>query len=271
MYQITTVGGELVPVPDGVEVVSLTFASPPSQWSPIWVYVTGEKYPPFKAAQQSTVGQVLAYDNLILASPTLLDYWPLNDPVGTQRCADLGPANNPMDALGTVALGASGFLYDGATCAYSPANSACGLVPQSPLNIGKQSNSIEFWVYPTGINGAIMVGGDGALNLISAADGTLQIECIFTPYQTNVSLPAGAFYHFVCTFNADVVDVYLNGNLIFTKTFIIDTMTLSFLYDSTHGGQQLAGKMEKIAIYSGVLSIVEVRSHFAAGLKSSSG
>jgi hypothetical protein len=271
MYAITTVGGELVPVPDGVEAVSLTVGSPPAAWSPLWVYVTGEKYPPFKAASQLSTGQTTTYDQAIITTNTLLHYWPLNDPTGTQLCADLGPGPAiPLGALPGVTLGASGILPDGATCAQSNGNAGAGITSAS-LQIVNEVKSLEFWFAISNANCCLMAVSDvehgGGFDLDISAAQSLTMTLSFTAFDTHVLVPANTPNHLVATSNAGVFDLYLNGALVLTlsSSSFAQTGQPSWLYNINSGTQQAAGKIEKIALYSGVLSLAQVRAHFAAG------
>lgn len=264
MYQITTTGGELVPIPAGTAVIALSaLATSPNS---LWVLAAGIIYPPFKAPQNTLISASSTYDSLVIADPTLQYYWPLNDPAGTTACQDYGPSGNPIDALAGVTLGVTGLLYDGETAAFSSASDTAALMPQSPISIGRDAQTIELWVFAQGSGSrTVFDGGNGGLTIGITPANLLYVSAAFAGTVTTVLFPQNQTVYLCCTINSSVLDVYLNGALAFTVSYILDSTNLVFM-SSSNNSQHLEGKIEKIAIYSGVFSLSQIREHYAAGL-----
>jgi len=262
MYEITTQGGELVPIPAGAPAIALS-AMTGSTWPPLWVLAAGVVYPPFKAPAAEVFGASSTYDALVLADPTLQYYWPLNDHNGTTLCQDYGPANNPLIAEAGVTLGVSGLLFDGETAAFSNAADTAYLIPQSAINIDRGPQTIELWIFAQG-PGVIFDGNNQGLTILINANGTLGVCSGFSFISTSVVFPQNATAYVVATINNSVLDVYLNGALALSCAYGLDATSLTFLSYQNNSGH-LVAKIEKIAIYAGVYTLSQIRTHYAAG------
>jgi hypothetical protein len=272
MYAIGTAGAELVPVPAGTQVVALTTAQT-SKWAGVWVLASAITWQPSKAATDAFLGAASTYDQVIIGTPTLTHYWPLNDPAGTSLCADYGPTPIPMQALAGVSLGAGGFLSDDATCAASSGIAGAGLGPQSPVALG-QVCSVEFWVYPTNnpcqLFSVPTHSNDGEECCLAIdGNGLMVLEFAFSTYNTQTVVAPNATHYFVITSGGSTVDVYLDGSLAFTVSegFGLGA-DFGLMFNAENNGEQATGKIAKVATYSGTLILSQIQQHFAAGLAS---
>lgn len=234
-------------------------------------------------------GGTSLYDLLVLATPGLSYYWPLNETSGTVAHELLhGSLNGVYTGGYTLAQAGAGsssnaVLLDG--------SSGYVQVPTTPGLDAGLTLSLEVWYrlanpIPVGIFDTLLNRVDGSLTVGYALelDGNGNID--FTSWDaaggTDNSLFVGSFdtawHHLVATSDQTSADFWFDGHRIshgssfLTATSTVNTKPLYFGHslaaDEPTGSVDtfFDGELQRIAIYSTVMSSSDIAAHYAAGI-----
>lgn len=235
----------------------------------------------------------MSYSSVILADSPIV-YYRLGEPSGTVADNAQGTATRD-GTYASVTLGVTGLL----TGDTDTAMTVDGSIATTPKGVwidtaaadfpyGAAARSFEFWIKAThvyngpvirygnaGVNGCIELsvwgttGGDGG-----AAGGDGRLRCYNTTSEVNLtdaSVSDGATHHIVCDYSGTTWTAYVDG--------VAQTPVAQTLNTIATGGwpcrlgtdaqyyynYNLAGTLDEVAVYSGVLGQTKVSAHYAAG------
>ena len=226
------------------------------------------------SAPSTGVDLQLVYDAAILAEPSLVGYWKLNEPLGSTTLAD-SKGSNPLSVLAGTIMGFAGPIAGtGDGCLTTDGSSTSGALATGTTGLptGSSAFSIETWV---------RCYGDGAGNVVTvygtsgASYGLLQFKIaqprIFLEINggfalVNQAIPDPAWHHLVGTNDgAGHYVLYFDGMPVATTTTtptsIAAGATVAVAQDLVASGF-FYGQVSRYAIYTGVLSAARVRAHY---------
>lgn len=213
-----------------------------------------------------------AYDQLILAEPGLVRYYPLDDALGSTTAHDLKAAQSGTTNLQTYSQPSI------VPADPSPGAAFTGhgmVIPYTGLPTGANPWTYELWVYPTTLNTYVLGswGGGSAgqapdLFYTSTGGGS------FGMLSFDGSIPAGTFvvnrrHHVVLTMASNLATLFVNDVQIGTVsvTAAIPTSGSADLGAYGGGGFDLNNAvMQKAAIYNVALTPTQVAQHYQMGL-----
>lgn len=223
------------------------------------------------------------YNNLILAEPALVSYWPLSDTSGTT--ATEPKDSNPGTYTGGFTLGGAGptEFFDGST-AFNGSTGYVTVPNNSNLNL-TTGLSVECWIklaglstgsshYPCPIekyDGA----GNGYLILIKATTNepyfALLKSSVEKDAQSPTALTTGRWYHLVGTYDNATERLYVNGVLV-AETAAAAALASSGTATLRMGNFNIAGatgfvngSLAGVAVYNQALTPNQVYNHYKAG------
>ncbi len=213
-----------------------------------------------------------AYSAIILAEPSLVSYWKLDEPSGTSAADSKG--SNTGTYSGTYTPAVTGIAGDG--------NTAVNFSTNGQVTIGNPANlqlvapfSLEAWVKaPVGDVVPIITKYSGASGFAGWGvrfGGTTTRKFDFwtgaggwftgtTVYSLN------AYHHVVCTLSGTTATIYVDGVLDRTGTV---SLSLATAADVVIGKNNTADNsnsiIDEVAVYSAALSLSDVVAHYNAG------
>lgn len=275
LYPVTTQGGEIIPIPKGTKVLTLT-ASALAYKPDIYVYATADIFPPTKTgingAPLPIAGQNSPYDSLILATPALEYYWPLNDPSGSLSAQQLGPvAGNAGTPSGGVSFGSSSLLTDGSTSAFfndGAQNTEIKLGTAEPGG-GTQPLTLEFWWaysnFDSGTGSAQdnLLGNDPAGPMIIGLTKTNGELYVSGAGSIAISPASGKAHYFVLTVDSSSVwTVWHDGAIVAQSGSGAAWANMGGTWwagaRGATGTPGVIGNIAKVAFYGRVLSAGEI-------------
>jgi hypothetical protein len=211
-----------------------------------------------------------AYSDLILATSGLLGYWRLGEGAGT----------NVVDAFGSLdgtsvnaTLGATGAIFGDADTAYTFNGTTAYATLTNDATLQLTTGSMEFWM-KQGVFGGF--GGvclkQFSYNIFSNEDKVILYDFgTDTIRDTLVTVSDNAWHHVVLTFQSGVSDgtlIYVDGALELTTSFTqtSEVSAVSIGAGSPAGDQKRPGSLDEVAIYSGILTAVQVAAHYDMGV-----
>ncbi len=281
MYGITLTGGEVVPIPKGCKLLTIS-ANSQAVKPDIWIFATHDVFPPNKTAVTGPPipisGQLSPYDNMILGTSGLLYYWPCSDANGSLQIADYGPQKLAAIPQGNLALGGMPLLSDGTTSATLDGGASTNILCPAPAAPG--IGSAAPWTYELWfLESALGAGPNSACCLLDAGSGTAGPQRTGI-LRTNNDLALGVFssdsgfkitqvVHYLCvTYDGANTKYYIDGNVVGTggTTGNFDLSHGVVVGGSTNNGNGqdgIAGNVSKIAFYGRVLAANEIAARQA--------
>ena len=223
----------------------------------------------------------MSYDSTILAEPSLVSYWKLNETSGS---AAADSANgNPGTYLGgyTLAGAPPGSLLGGSTLFNGSTGNvqvptAANLHPTAAL-------SIEAWVKLTGTDGnhhSILEAGytsqtppyvDYILGINNSNQFKFGLTTAGAELETySSSLTAGVWYYVVGTYDGANLKLYINTSLVSTtaKTGAVannnQLVSIARAYRGGYNSEAFGGSVSSAALYSDALTPAQITSHYNA-------
>jgi hypothetical protein len=148
---------------------------------------------------------------------------------------------------------------------------------------GRAAFSLELWVYPTTIDGTYrrLVSKESYLTVSAArrqgyalgyqAAGGLfcgrYVGETVTEAFGKPGLTANAWNYVVCTYDGATIRLYLNGapvGSVASTASLADTSLALTLGQNTGGGNNLAGRLDEVAIYPTALPAARIQEHYRA-------
>lgn len=281
MYELTTAGGEVVPIPKGTKLLTLSALSTVAK-SDLWVFATADVWAPNKTGLNGPPlpisGAISPYDAMVLATPNLEFYWPLSDQIGSLFAKDYGPFKVNASPGGGVQFGSSPLITDNTTSAQfdGALNTNLSTNTAAPGNGVSGPFSVEFWFAFTGFNSAGLNGntraslfsntGAGAVNVaIDTTDNDLVVDNGQGGFQNLATLVVGTSYYFALTYDGTNWKAYVNGNLVYTTTNALVSlpMTAPCHLDQSSSSTNGAGAFfEKLAFYGAALTPAQIAQRY---------
>lgn len=242
----------------------------------------GNVYPP-TATIRIIVPTWPAYYNLIIATPGLHAFWPLDELTGTVA-EDVGPSGYDGVYTNSPILGQAGKIHRATAFAGST-----NFIDLPDAFVDALSDiTLEAWVYWYGTgalwqrifeiarntteyffvtpNGGAGVLGLGAAITIGGAAGEQRLS-------TGTNLASGAWKYVVVTLKDDLGTLYLDGAPILTNPAMtvdpsdLATTVSNFIARSVFTADpRFEGKIDSPAVYSRALTAPEVLAHYNAGI-----
>lgn len=244
---------------------------------------------PLRAAQ-STTSASSTYQTVVLQTPDVRSYWPLDETSGT-TWADLGPSAKALTAVGSPSFGQPPLITTGHSAVFPNGGAMGGFASDYGQNTtdygiwpGDGSLTCEAWIKTTATIGSVgMILGvdDGSHRLCQFRVGTtgkLELVTFDAPDTTPTTatgttvLNTGATFYVAATYNGTthVLTVYVNGS-------VEGTATAASSYTGDVKGPSIAtrvaltaqnkysGTIDEVALYSRALTAAEISSHYSAG------
>lgn len=233
----------------------------------------------------------MSYDSTILAEPSLVYFWKLNETTGTSAADSKGTDTGTYEGTGgtNYTLGQTGIgdgetavLFDGTAGWVQTATSITA--PASPF-------SVECWFKTTSANGGGLIGFDNAQGTsgVTTNDRCLWIDntgnLVWDIYDGNVhrqlvstaAYNDGNWHYVVAMIGASGMALYVDGASVATNA-----ITTTFSYTGywhvawvpasglTNAPTifYLAGDLAKVAVYSSALTSTQVTNHYNAASSS---
>lgn len=278
MYQITLAGGEVVPIPRGTKMLTLSSISNAAK-PDVWVFATADVMPPNKTGVTGPPlpisGSLSPYDSAILGTKNVEFYWPLSDASGAFSAKDWSANVSNATPTGGMALGSSPLVTDNTTSAQFDGKLGTYLqLNNATPGIGANPWSLEFFYAYTSFD--IANSGQTTDTLLANdAAGPTQIELNkadqhlhICGVDTGVVVSTGVVHHFALTVDAtgNTWTVYHDGKQVFQHTSgpMGTTSAKWQLFGRDNGGQAgPVGYAQKLAFYGRVLSAAEIASHWS--------
>lgn len=216
------------------------------------------------------------YDTTLLALPSIIRYYRLNEASGT-TITDYGSQAQNGTLSGTVTLAQSGMLYQDADTSALFGGGNISL-PTTGLPTGNQSFSVGCWVrlsaLPANWGHCVQLGNRALHQDITIYYGednaSVQWSCgtsggpiIYSSNITSSLIPS--IYFLAATYDGTTLTFYVNGISVGTAT-----VTLSLTYGPAQIGtdpnaETFAGKIGKWFLSTAVLSSTQIASLYRAG------
>jgi len=221
-----------------------------------------------------------AYSSLILAEPSLVGYWQMNEASGTSAADSKGSATGTY--AGTYTLNQASFAPAGKAVSFGGGNISGFTVTSvlQPANV-----TAEIWIKPTSVTdqramicsnyypgsgnigyelGWDFTGSSGAGNLQfgGLAGGSWHVATM-----TGNGVTLNQWNHVVGTYDGTNLKLYVNGVLQATQAWAgpLAYQSQPFAIGRQHGGGNISGcLLDECAIYNAALTLAQINNHFLA-------
>jgi len=223
------------------------------------------------------------YHTAILAEPSIVTYYKLDEAVSATTCADSTASANTLTVNGPVAFQVKGpFDSVNSRAVAFKGDATTYLINSSPANLptGNAAFTVEMWVkiiQPTGGEqdvleyGTEASGEDVIVSLNGGALNTIRLAAFGggfnSDYIDQYDINSSSWHHLVMTYTSGNTQLYLDGVFIGTQTLTTINITIGAIRLGCPGfaSTGLFGALACVAIYNAVLTSGDIASHYALG------
>jgi formylglycine-generating enzyme required for sulfatase activity len=201
--------------------------------------------------------------NCVPAAPGLIGWWP-----GEGSAVDIVGGNNGT-LQGGVAYGpgeaGQAFHFNGSDAFVSLDNGAAN------LPMGRSPRTVEAWVQTTmsGLGGIFSYGAgeQGEVFTLGVWGASIFVSSSMWPqYTVTANVNDGLFHHVAVVYDGANASVYMDGTLIDTRAFDIDTAAgTANIGARIHPTEFFNGAIDEVSVYASALSAAQIQAIYDAG------